>query len=61
MEAITSLPNSQIHMSPSSMLSRCIRPVARTIRSGTKLRMVPTTAFNSAPTHSCMMSMIGAP
>jgi hypothetical protein len=30
-------------ISPSSMFMRIIRPVARTIRSGMKLRIVPTT------------------
>ena len=48
-------------MSPSSMFIRIIVPVARTIRSGTKLRIVPTTAAESAPTTSAPMSMIGAP
>ena len=50
-----------IHMSPSSMLALVILPVSRTIRTGTKLRMVPTTAVSGAPSHQCMMSMIGAP
>jgi len=48
-------------MSPSSMFALVIRPVSRIIRSGTKLRMVPTTLASGAPTHQCMMSMIGAP
>ena len=61
MEASAPSPNSAIHMSPSSMLARVIWPVSRTIRSGTKLRMVPTTAVSGAPSHQCMMSMIGAP
>ena len=36
-------------------------PVERTMRTGTKLRMVPTTLVSGRPTHQCMMSMIGAP
>ena len=43
------------------MLARLIWPVSRTIRTGTKLRIVPTTAVIGAPSHQCMMSMIGAP
>ena len=61
MEAITGDSNSHIHMSPSSMFIRSIVPVERTIRTGTKLRMVPTTLVIGLSTHQCMMSMIGAP
>ena len=38
-------PNSAIHISPSSMLALVIWPVSRTIRTGTKLRIVPVTAL----------------
>jgi hypothetical protein len=48
-------------MSPSSMFIRSIVPVERSIRTGTKLRMVPTTLVSGLSTHQCMMSMIGAP
>ncbi len=58
---MTSGSNSHSHMSASSMFIRCILPVARTMRTGTKLRMVPTTLASGRPIHQCMMSMTGAP
>ncbi len=48
-------------MSPSSMFTLAIWPVSRSIRLGTKFRMVPTTEASGASSHQCMMSMIGAP
>ena len=40
-------------MSPSSMFIRIMRPVARTMRSGTKLRIVPTTWREVAADDQC--------
>ena len=40
---------------------RIIVPVARTIRSGMKLRIVPTTWANGLPVNHMPRSMIGAP
>ena len=42
-EPIAPLVYSPMKMSPSSMFMRIIWPVARTMRSGMKLRIVPTT------------------
>ena len=47
------LANSPMKMSPSSMFMRIMRLVARTMRSGMKLRIVPTTCVRSAPTNRC--------
>jgi hypothetical protein len=48
-------------MSPSSMFMRIMVPVARTMRSGTKFFIVPTTCANRLPMQRWPMSMMGAP
>ena len=55
------LANSPMKMSASSMFMRIIVPVARTMRSGMKFFMVPTTSRNLLPMNRCPRSMIGAP
>ena len=55
------LSNSPMKMSPSSMFMRIMVPVARTIRSGMKFFIVPTTDLKRLPMNRWPMSMIGAP
>ena len=60
-EQMAPLANSPMKMSPSSMLVRVIFPVAAIIRSGTKLRITPTTEVRSESMSQWPMSITGAP
>jgi hypothetical protein len=59
-EQMAPLANSPMKMSPSSMLARVMRPVSRITRSGTKLRITPTTAVRSESMNQWPRSITGA-